>query len=162
MKLGPDETARQMDRFQEALRRSGVKATHQRLEIFREVVGAPGHPDAETVFKGVRQRMPTVSLDTVYRTLHLFVALGLIGTLGPGRERTRFDADTRPHHHFVCTRCGLIQDVHSREFEGLKAPAAVTRLGHVETIQVEFRGLCSRCSRRKKGSDSDRQTGQRE
>ena len=52
-----------MNHFKEGLRRSGVKLTHQRLEIFREVVKSSDHPDVETIYKGVRKRVPTVSLD---------------------------------------------------------------------------------------------------
>src|SRR3990170_3591696 len=119
MKANPGDIQRQMHRFKEALRRSGVKMTHQRMEIFREVAKTEDHPDAETIFKGVRGRMPTVSLDTVYRTLWLFIDLGLVVTLGPPRERVRFDANTISHHHFVCTQCGLVRDFYSQQFDEL-------------------------------------------
>ncbi|MDA8177928.1 MAG: transcriptional repressor, partial [Deltaproteobacteria bacterium] len=91
MKAGNVEIGRRLERFQAACRRAGVKLTHQRLEIFREIAGSTKHPDAETVYRGVRARVPTVSLDTVYRTLWLLDGLGLITTLGPRRESVRFD-----------------------------------------------------------------------
>jgi Fur family peroxide stress response transcriptional regulator len=129
-----------------ALRAAGVKLTHQRLEIIRELAACPDHPDAETVFSGVRQRVPTVSLDTVYRTLHLLVEHGLLGTLGPVRERTRFDANPAPHHHFVCVRCGRALDFTAREFDVLPVPAAAAALGTVLQAQVELRGVCAACA----------------
>jgi len=81
------ELAERLERFKAAARRAGIRLTHQRLEIFREVAATEEHPDAETVFRGIRKRVPTVSLDTVYRTLWLLEDLGLIATLGPRRER---------------------------------------------------------------------------
>jgi len=84
-------------------RRSGHKVTHQRLEIFREVAATDEHPDVETIHERVRRRLPTVSIDTVYRTLRLLVDLGLASTVLTDQERMRYDANTNPHHHFVCT-----------------------------------------------------------
>lgn len=149
MKVAPDEIERRLRRFKDVLRRSGMKLTHQRLEIFREVARTSDHPDAETIFKGTRKRMPTVSLDTVYRTLWMLMDLGLITTLGLPRERAKFDANMSAHHHFVCTRCGLARDFYSRELDTVRVPDAVMALGSVERTHVEFRGLCSRCSRKK-------------
>jgi len=156
MKGNPEDLQQRMDRFEEALRRSGVKVTHQRLEIFRQVAMSRDHPDVETVYRGVRERMPTVSLDTVYRTLRLLLGLGLLDTLGLPRRRVRFDADVSAHHHFVCTRCGTAHDFRSDEFNGLRVPEAVKALGSVERMCVQFRGLCLRCSRREGRKQSAR------
>lgn len=134
-----------MARFDAAFDRAGLKKTPQRVLIFREVARTAEHPDAETVWKAVREVLPNVSLDTVYRTLWLFIDLGLIATLGPPRERTRFDANVDPHHHFVCTRCGAAHDVPAETVHRLEVPAAVREFGRVEAASVEFRGLCSRC-----------------
>lgn len=143
---GPsNELNHRMEQFKEGLKRAGVKMTHQRLEVFREVAQSNEHPDAETIYEGVRQRVPTVSLDTVYRTLWLLRDLGLVGTLGVARERTRFDANMSSHHHFVCSRCGTTYDFYSRDFDELSVPDSVRELGHVENAQVEVRGVCRAC-----------------
>ncbi|MBW1971134.1 MAG: transcriptional repressor, partial [Deltaproteobacteria bacterium] len=76
MELNKQEIERRMERFNEICRNSGEKLTHQRIEIFREVAQTGEHPDAEKVHQGVRKRMPTVSLDTVYRTLWWLKDLG--------------------------------------------------------------------------------------
>jgi Fur family peroxide stress response transcriptional regulator len=154
MKLTRGEQQRRMNHFRDALARLGCKVTHQRVEIFREVARSENHPDAETVFKGVRKRVPTVSLDTVYRTLWLFIDAGLVTTLGHGGDTIRFDANTKPHHHFVCNRCGMAGDFYSAEFDGLKVPDTVRRLGAVESAHVEFRGLCARCAMQRDGKRS--------
>ena len=101
MEIPKQDIDERMARFTDACRKSGAKLTHQRMEIFREVAQTQNHPDAEKVLHGVRKRMPTVSMDTVYRTLWWLKELGLIKTLGPPRERTRFDANLSRHHHFI-------------------------------------------------------------
>ena len=145
MKVTPDELEGRLDRFRETCTKAGFKLTHQRLEIFREVAKSMDHPDAETVFKGVRKRMPTVSLDTVYRTLWVLLDLGLITTVGPFRERVRFDANLGSHHHFVCVKCGKTRDFVSSEFDKLKIPDSIKPFGSVEKMQMEVRGRCNRC-----------------
>ncbi len=146
-----------IEHCRQVLRAAGVRVTHQRLEVFREVLGSRSHPDAESVFRGVRDRLPTVSLDTVYRTLWLLNDLGLITTLGFPHERHRFDGNTRPHHHFVCTRCGLTGDFYSEELDGLAVAEVVSEFGVADRTQVEVRGLCRSCleendrARRKEG-----------
>jgi Fur family transcriptional regulator, peroxide stress response regulator len=145
--LGPHEVQKRMHLLAEGLRQAGVRLTHQRLEICREIASASNHPDAETVFRGVRQRVPTISLDTVYRTLWTLLDLGLINTLGIPRERMRFDANAAPHHHFVCTECGEARDFYSDDFDQLRVPDDVQSYGVVQKTQVEVRGICMRCSK---------------
>ena len=146
MKISKREIEQRMERFAEVCRSSGMKLTHQRMEIFREVAQTGDHPDAEEVFQGVRQRMPTVSMDTVYRTLWLLKDLALITTFGSSRERTRFDANLKSHHHFVCVRCGLTRDFYSDAFDELRLPDSVKAFGCVETTQIELKGVCLQCN----------------
>jgi Fur family peroxide stress response transcriptional regulator len=150
MKVAKQDIERRMARFNEACRKSGAKLTHQRMEIFREVAQAGDHPDAEKVFQGVRERMPTVSLDTVYRTLWWLKELGLIRTLGTSRKRTRFDANLSRHHHFVCMECGLTRDFYSDKFDTLTLPESVQSIGYVEKTQVEVKGVCLECALKEK------------
>jgi Fur family peroxide stress response transcriptional regulator len=140
------EVAQRISRFEQVCRDAGVRLTHQRLEIFREVAKTGDHPDADMVYKRVRERMPTVSLDTVYRTLWLLNDHGLITTLGPSRERTRFDANLTRHHHFVCVRCGSTRDFYSKELDDLKLPSSARAFGRIETALVEIRGVCRECA----------------
>ena len=128
-----------------AVKGSGVKLTHQRLEIFRELAANLDHPDVETVFRAVRARVPTVSLDTVYRTLWLLHELGLIVTLGPRRDGIRFDVNLERHHHFVCVRCGMVRDFVSDALGDLPLPEGLSGLGDVLDARVEVRGVCTSC-----------------
>jgi Fur family peroxide stress response transcriptional regulator len=146
MEMSLPAVKQRMEHFQEVCRSSDIKLTHQRIEIFREVAQSGDHPDAERVYNGVRKRMPTVSLDTVYRTLWMLKELGLVTILGSSREKARFDANLSPHHHFVCVRCGLTQDLYCKEFDKLRPPESVKALGRAETTHVEVRGCCSQCA----------------
>ena len=137
---------RRLDRLRSAVTSAGLKLTHQRLEVFRAVASSLEHPDADAVFRAVRRRVPTVSIDTVYRTLWKLNDLGLITTLGPRRERVRFDANLDHHHHYVCVRCGLAKDFVSADLDALGIPDSVKGLGRVIATQVEVRGVCSRCA----------------
>jgi Fur family peroxide stress response transcriptional regulator len=140
------EVEQRMERFERVCREAGVRLTHQRMEIFREVAQSVDHPNADVVFKRVRERMPTVSLDTVYRTLWLLNDHGLITTLGPSRERTRFDANITRHHHFVCDRCGATRDFYSEELDEPKLPSSVKAFGQIVTTLFEVRGICRDCA----------------
>jgi Fur family peroxide stress response transcriptional regulator len=140
---------RRLEQFKAAAKEAGVKLTHQRLEIFREVALSLEHPDAETVFRAVQAGMPTVSLDTVYRTLWMLNDLGLITTLGPRRESVRFDANIEHHHHYVCVQCGLARDFESAELNTLRIPNAVKGFGSIVATHVEVRGICESCAKQK-------------
>lgn len=152
------EVERRLDQFKAACRKTGVKLTHQRLEIFREVAASLEHPDAEAVFKRVRLRMPTVSLDTVYRTLWLLNDLGVVTTLGPRRESVRFDANLRAHHHYVCVRCGLTMDFEGVDLAALAIPDTVKQMGSIVATRLEVSGLCATCAKKKAERSLHRKT----
>lgn len=139
---------RRIEQFKSAAREAGVKLTHQRLEIFREIASSLEHPGAEAVFRGVQPRMPTVSLDTVYRTLWMLHDLGMIARLSPGRESMRFDANLAHHHHYVCVRCGLVRDFADVDFDEAPIRNAVKSFGGVVDAHVEVRGICDECGKR--------------
>ena len=140
-------TERRLAHMTATVRAAGIKLTHQRLEIFREIAASAAHPSVETVFSAVRERVPTVSQDTVYRTLWLLRDLGLATTLGPQQDGVRFDANLDPHHHYVCVRCGLVRDFESAALNTLRVPDAVKQLGSVVDAHVEVRGICAKCVR---------------
>jgi len=150
MKINNQTFNQRMKNFIEVCRKSGAKLTHQRIEIFREVAQTGDHPDAETIYNRVSMRIPTISQDTVYRTLWWLKEIGLINTLGTPRERTRFDANLGRHHHFICTQCALIQDFKSDVLDQIKLPETIKSIGHAEITRVEIKGVCLRCTERKK------------
>jgi Fur family peroxide stress response transcriptional regulator len=152
MVLPAEEIERRLNEFMEACRKADVKITFQRIEIFREVASTEEHPDAESVYERVRKRIPTISIDTVYRTLAFLEKLKLVSKVRTLSDRARFDANTHPHHHFVCSRCGLIKDFQSPEAIQFHVPAEVLTWGSVHSVHVELSGICSACAA---GTESD-------
>jgi Fur family transcriptional regulator, peroxide stress response regulator len=142
-----DEIKQKMDHFKAELKLKGVKLTHQRMIIFQKVAESEDHPNAESVYKAVRKKLPMVSLDTVYRTLWMLQDLDLIKNLG-GKDRVRFDGNMKPHHHFLCNKCGLMRDFYSSEFHQLKIPKEVKNWGNGETVHIEIKGICIACSKK--------------
>jgi Fur family peroxide stress response transcriptional regulator len=145
MKINKKEVEQRMKLFETVCRDEGIKLTHQRIEIFREVAQTGDHPDADQVFQRVKDRIPTVSLDTVYRTLWLLNDLGLVAKLGSSRERTHFDANLNSHHHFVCGKCGFTRDFYSNDLDNIRLPDSVGSFGEIEATHVEVRGVCREC-----------------
>ena len=153
MAVPAKEIDQRLNRFIEACRRSGHRVTHQRLEVVREAASTDEHPDIETIYSRVQKRVPTVSLDTVYRTMRLLVDLGLASAVPTDQERMRYDANTDPHHHFVCVRCGLVRDFQADARGGFRVPKEVESWGHVTSAHLELRGVCRRCRPRLREKD---------
>jgi len=141
-----EEVARRLERFSTALRSSGFRLTHQRLEVVREVASTDAHPDADCVFQRVRERVPTISLDTVYRTLGTLTDLGLVNRVSGVTGAAVYDANATPHDHFICAQCGMIRDVERRELNGPGVPSTAAELGRVDSVEVRFRGVCCECA----------------
>jgi Fur family peroxide stress response transcriptional regulator len=150
MAVSKAEIERRMERFVQACRQHGMKVTHQRMEVFRELAGTEEHPDAEALYQSVRRRVPAISRDTVYRTLASLEEQGIVRKAEILFNKARYDANMDCHHHFVCTECGLVRDFYSDALNELPIPKTVTSLGRVESTHVQLRGVCSACAGRKR------------
>ncbi|MBS3762915.1 MAG: transcriptional repressor [Planctomycetes bacterium] len=135
-----------IERFHNQCREAGYRATAQRTQIYREVIRASGHPDAETVYENVSAQYPSISRDTVYRTLSLLDQLGIISQVSLLNDRARFDPRTDQHHHFICAECGAIFDFTSEEADNLPLPDTVKSFGRIHSHRVQVRGVCNRCN----------------
>ena len=100
------------------------------------------------MYNSVRKRIPSISLDTVYRTLRLFENKGVIVRMCGMKERARFDANTTRHYHFVCMECGLVRDLYDEAFDRLKASQNLPEIGCVDSVYVELRGRCRTCRKK--------------
>ena len=145
MKIQAEEIQRRLRAFADTCRRKGLKATHQRTEIYREVARTPEHPDAGTIYERVKNRIPAISLDTVYRTLRFLEDEGVISRVGIAGDRTRFDANMTDHAHFICTQCGTMSDIQDVALDGIRRTAALGAVGSVDSVHVELRGTCANC-----------------
>jgi Fur family peroxide stress response transcriptional regulator len=145
MHITPANYKERLAAFRQAAQQAGIKITPQRLEIFRQVVSSDTHPTADEIHRRIRKKLPTVTLDTVYRTLWLLADLGLLNTVGLRDDSIRFDANLNDHHHFRCERCGAILDFTSAELSGLALPPELEEYGSTRSVHIEVRGICAKC-----------------
>ena len=104
------------------------------------------HPSAEWVYEHVRSEMSDISLATVYRNLALFKEQGIIASLGTVKGVERFDGNTEPHVHFICTGCGKVVDLPELQVpQELNTAAARASGGLVDGCQLSFTGNCGDC-----------------
>jgi Fe2+ or Zn2+ uptake regulation protein len=125
----------------------GQRVTPQRLVINRILRELHRHVTAEEVLESVADRLPNVSLPTVYSTLDLFEDLGLVRRLGVSHGAVMYDPRPDPHDHMVCDRCGRIEDLNG----GVSLDGAVFRARRSgfrpQRAEVRISGLCSDCAR---------------
>src|ERR1700722_7072889 len=118
-------------------RERGLKVTPQRECIFEVLWGAEAHPSAEAVYAEARNRMPPMSLKTVYQTLHDLALMGEIQQLDLGTGASRFDPNVDIHHHLVCTSCGKVRDLYA-DYSLVEVPAGAAQGFTVGAAEVVF------------------------
>lgn len=125
---------------------AAFRLTPQRAAVLQVVRAAHDHPTARDILARVRALLPGIGFATVYRTLDLLVAHGQVLELALGdATSTRYDGNTHPHQHVLCTSCGAAADV-SVELPPGAASAAQAASGFAVTgCDVQFLGLCRGC-----------------
>lgn len=129
----------------DALRARGQRVTPQRLVINRTVHDLGRHVSAEEVLGAVDERLPNVSLPTVYATLELLSRLGLVRRVGPAGGRILFDARLDAHHHAVCSVCGRVEDIDAPLDAGAALAAASKAGFEGARAALVVTGVCDRC-----------------
>jgi Fur family transcriptional regulator, peroxide stress response regulator len=143
--IGEKLSSKHIEQLRKLCSEAGIKLTHQRLEIFRELMAVSDHPSAELIYKRLHKKLPTIAIDTVYRTLATFHELGLVKKLHVMNERTLFDVNLTVHHHFICTRCKKVKDIYWDDFDNTILPELVEGMGAVESRHLEIHGVCNNC-----------------
>ena len=123
----------------------GVKPSAQRLAVMEYLMEHLTHPSADEIYCALHPSMPTLSKTTVYNTLRLLTEKGAAIQLTIDERNVCFDADTTPHAHFLCTRCGKVFDVPLRETD-LERQAYIPQGFQTEQTAVYYRGCCARCA----------------
>ena len=111
-----------VESLNQKLIRAGVRPTAQRLRIAALLLDRPQHLSAEQVLAGLRGQGLRVSKATIYNTLNLFAASGLIRQLSVGSDRCWFDSNTDAHFHFHDLDTGALMDVGLRDVEFQRLP----------------------------------------
>src|SRR3954447_19671226 len=133
----------------DALRERGQRVTPQRLVIARTLQEMGRHVSAEEVLGAVEERLPNVSLPTVYSTLELLGELGLLRRVGPAGGRMLFDPRTEEHEHVVCVVCGGGEDIGAHVDAGPALDAARASGWSDAAAGMLVTAVCDRCSRRR-------------
>ena len=132
--------------FRELCREHGLAVTHQRQVIFEALAGTPDHPSPEDVYERVRKAVPSMSLATVYKTLHTFVEHGILRELSPHHGTMRVDWNTGAHHHLICMRCKKVMDIEEGELDRIQVRQKLPKGFKVERVAVEIQGVCEKCN----------------
>ena len=124
---------------------NGLKHSRQREMIKSFLMTRKDHPTADMVYMNVRQQNPNISLGTVYRNLTLLADIGEIQRLRVGDGVDHFDADTSLHYHFVCTKCGCVEDLDMDSIEEINEAASARFDGQIDGQVTYFYGTCGNC-----------------
>ncbi len=89
----------------------GILATPQRIEVAEVILARPQHLSAEQIIERLRKAGSGVSKATVYNTLNLFGARGIVRELMVDPVRKFYDSTTHPHHHFYNVDTGELSDI---------------------------------------------------
>ena len=126
-----------------------TKQFRKRNAILQYLQNTKAHPSAETVYADLKQQIPDLSMGTVYRNLNLFRQQGLASVIATVHGVERFDANTDPHVHFICSGCDSVTDLMEMDIpQALCSQAASHSGGEVEQCSLSFVGRCSQCVNR--------------
>lgn len=134
-----------LDSLSDVLKRHNMRVTPQRLEILREVRETDTHPSATQVYRKVRKKFPSISLDTVTRTLEQFAKIGLCRTVEGYDDVRRYDGIVERHHHFHCILCNRILDVFHESLQKVVIPTVEDERFTVIDFKIVLEGICKNC-----------------
>ena len=120
-----------------------TKQFKKRNAILNCLRSTVAHPSAEMVHEMLQEEHPDISLATVYRNLAKFKSEGTIMSVATVKGIERFDANTKPHVHFVCTQCDAVIDLHQIPMPRYNPEECGGC--HVEGCQLTLTGLCADC-----------------
>jgi len=135
----------EMDFFRAKCKENNLRMTTQRMAVYEEVVGSEDHPNADAIFRKIQRKYPTISFDTVNRTLQTFSEIGILNVVEGHGDPKRYDPNVDSHHHFKCVRCNRIVDFYDDSYDRLKFPKQFQKGFVVLGRKVVLEGICDRC-----------------
>jgi Fur family peroxide stress response transcriptional regulator len=132
------------------LREAGYRITPQRMALIEILCQSEGHPSAGQLHEQIRQRFPTTSLATVYKTLNVLKEVGEVMEIGFAGSDARYDsAHPDPHPHLICVQCRRIEDIDVQQLDPESQVAEIAeRSGYrILSYRMDVYGLCPRCQR---------------
>ena len=122
-----------------------IKHSRQREAILADLRSRRDHPTADMVYESVRIIYPNISLGTVYRNLSLLADHGQVLRISTGMGADHFDGFTKPHNHFICRECGMVEDMEYISCDELILQACGLFPGLIEDFELQFFGKCKKC-----------------
>ena len=130
-----------------SLEDNGLRCTPQRYAVMSFLMECHRHPTAVEIFEAVNRVDPRSSRATTYNNLRDLVQAGLVREVAVEGRAARFDAKGMRHHHFICDRCGNVEDIEWYKVPGPAARSLGKRV--LRECELIFRGLCTNCAPRK-------------
>jgi Fe2+ or Zn2+ uptake regulation protein len=131
-----------------------TRMTRQRRIILEEIRRNNNHPSAEEIYERVRQKLPRISLGTVYRNLDVLCEWGEIQRLELSGAIKRYDGIPKKHYHIRCVGCNRVDDAPIAPLNELEDDLYGTTVFEIIGHNLEFTGLCPRCSRDREGQQA--------
>lgn len=122
----------------------GIFPSRPRMAILNYLHNHHTHPTADEIFRSLRDKVPTLSLTTVYNTLRLFSEKGVCLSLTINEKQVCYDITTAPHGHFLCSCCGKVYDV-PHELESVKLTMDSIAGHQISEIHYYYKGVCANC-----------------
>jgi len=138
-----------MENLIQKLRDRRIAVTPQRLAVMTALQNRRDHPTADHIYQEVRQQLPAISFNTVYKTLEILCQRGMVIKVNPLHAVARYDWETGQHAHLICRQCHHIIDLDWEVSEIPSLPAVDLHDFQVEHPSLTFWGLCPRCQPRK-------------
>jgi|TARA_B100000686_G_C16693275_1_gene918966 Fe2+ or Zn2+ uptake regulation protein len=132
----------------------GHRMTPQRRIVYEILMDSRDHPTATEVFMRVQDRMPSISLATVYNCLDTLAAAGIVKQVNVDREPSRYCGNLAPHAHFHCETCTTVMDIDLKDEEEPTKSVRLPRGAKIQKVEVAVRGQCPECVRKEKQKNS--------
>jgi len=132
--------------IRQSLEDSGLRCTPQRFGVMAFLMDHSGHPTAAEIFEAVNRLDPRSTRATTYNNLRDLVQAGLVREVAVEGRAARFDAKDAKHHHFVCDRCGGVEDLDWYEVPTPPSDSLGKRV--LRDFELIARGLCAKCATR--------------
>jgi len=121
------------------------RSTLQRQLVHRIIEESRDHPTALTVYERAREKMPSISLGTVYRNLQLLVGQRMLLERKIGNRPARYESNRHRHYHIYCMECGALEDLSVPYQETLDRRVQKIVRYKLQEHRMEFYGICPRC-----------------
>src|SRR5580704_3321516 len=135
-----------VDQIKRCLEEKGLRCTPQRYAVMAFLMDHNSHPTAAETFEAVNRVDPRSSRATTYNNLRDLVKAGLVREVAIEGRAARFDAKDIQHHHFICERCGNVEDIKWFDVPRPRSSSLGKRI--LRECELILRGLCAKCAPR--------------